>query len=132
MLAKLAAIVLALSVVVAGAATAARQSQLTVYAAASLIDVFPKIDSTQKYSFGGSNALAAQITAGAPADVFASANMTLPQQLHAKGLCSAPIVFTRNTLVIVVPKANLIRFPASPQYVKVRLYRPFPAADLRT
>jgi molybdate transport system substrate-binding protein len=103
---KIAALVVALSVVVAGAATAARQSQLTVYAAASLIDVFPKIDSTQKYSFAGSNALAAQIAAGAPADVFASANMTLPQQLHAKGLCSAPVVFTRNALVIVVPKAN--------------------------
>ena len=98
--------ILALVVVVTGAATAAPRAPLTVYAAASLIDVFPKIDATQKYSFGGSNALAAQITAGAPADVFASANMTLPLQLHAKGLCSQPVVFTRNTLVIVVPKAN--------------------------
>jgi molybdate transport system substrate-binding protein len=84
----------------------AAQAQITVYAAASLTDVFPKIDSTQKYSFGGSNALAAQITLGAPADVFASANMTLPNQLYGKGLCSQPVVFTRNTLVIVVPKAN--------------------------
>ena len=32
--------------------------------------------------------------------------MTLPNQLFAKGLCSKPVVFTRNTLVIVVPKAN--------------------------
>ena len=32
--------------------------------------------------------------------------MTLPNQLFAKGLCSQPVVFTRNTLVIVVPKAN--------------------------
>ena len=102
----IAAIALGLILVVVGAATAAPQSQLTVYAAASLIDVFPKIDVAQKYSFAGSNALAAQITAGAPADVFASANMTLPQQLHAKGLCSQPVVFTRNTLVIVVPKSN--------------------------
>ena len=87
-------------------AHAAAQAQLTVYAAASLTDVFPKIDSTQKYSFAGSNALAAQITLGAPADVFASANMTLPNQLYAKGLCSQPVVFTRNTLVIIVPTAN--------------------------
>jgi molybdate transport system substrate-binding protein len=38
--------------------------------------------------------------------VFASANTTLPQQLFSKGLCSKPVVFTRNTLVVVVPKAN--------------------------
>ena len=84
----------------------AARAQLTVYAAASLTDVFPKIDPSQKYSFGGSNALAAKITLGAPADVFASANMTLPNQLFSKGLCSQPVVFTRNTLVIVVPTAN--------------------------
>jgi len=77
-----------------------------VYAAASLTDVFPKIDSTERYSFGGSNTLAAQIQQGAPADVFASANTSLPSQLYAKGLCSKPVVFTRNTLVIVVPKSN--------------------------
>ncbi len=87
-------------------AAAASRAQITVYAAASLTDVFPAIDSGEKYSFAGSNALATQITNGAPADVFASANMTLPNQLFAKGLCSQPVVFTRNTLVIVVPTAN--------------------------
>ncbi|MFL5950870.1 MAG: molybdate ABC transporter substrate-binding protein, partial [Gaiellaceae bacterium] len=92
--------------VAVGQASARPSAQLTVYAAASLTDVFPKIDSGQRYQFGGSNTLAAQITQGAPADVFASANMTLPTQLFAKGLCSKPVVFTRNTLVVVVPKAN--------------------------
>jgi molybdate transport system substrate-binding protein len=87
-------------------ARVAAGSQITVYAAASLTNVFPTIDSHEKYSFGGSNTLAAQITQGAPADVFASANMTLPTQLFKNGLCSKPVVFTRNTLVIVVPKAN--------------------------
>ena len=91
---------------VAGQASAGPNAQITVYAAASLTDVFPKIDSGQKYQFGGSNTLAAQITQGAPADVFASANTTLPNQLFSKGLCSKPVVFTRNTLVMVVPKAN--------------------------
>ena len=91
---------------IAGQASARPNAQLTVYAAASLTDVFPKIDSSQRYQFGGSNTLAAQITQGAPADVFASANTTLPQQLFSKGLCSKPVVFTRNTLVVVVPKAN--------------------------
>jgi molybdate transport system substrate-binding protein len=99
------AVVIAVAVL-AASAHAAPRAQLTVYAAASLTDVFPKIDPAERYSFGGSNALAAQITQGAPADVFASANMTLPLQLHAKGLCSQPVVFTRNTLVIVVPRTN--------------------------
>ena len=90
----------------AGGAASASSAQLTVYAAASLTNVFPAIDKSEQYSFGGSNALAAQIQQGAPADVFASANMTLPNQLFAKGLCSKPVVMTRNTLVIVVPKAN--------------------------
>jgi len=100
-----AALTIALSLV-AGQASARSSAQITVYAAASLTDVFPKIDPAQKYQFGGSNTLAAQITQGAPADVFASANTTLPQQLFSKGLCSKPVVFTRNTLVVVVPKAN--------------------------
>jgi len=98
--------VLFVTLLLVASASAASRAQLTVYAAASLTDVFPKIDSSAKYSFGGSNTLAAQITQGAPADVFASANMTLPNQLYAKNLCSKPVVFTRNTLVIVVPTAN--------------------------
>jgi molybdate transport system substrate-binding protein len=101
----LAAMTLALGLV-AAPASAGPQAQITVYAAASLTDVFPKIDPSERYQFGGSNTLAAQITQGAPADVFASANTTLPNQLYSKGLCSKPLVFTRNTLVVVVPKSN--------------------------
>src|SRR3954453_18321550 len=103
------------SVVVAGlaagsaAVSAAPTAWLTVYAASSLTDVLPRIDRRPRYSFGGSNTLAAQIQQGAPADVFASANMTLPRQLAQKGLCSAPVVFTRNALVLIVPGANPAR-----------------------
>jgi molybdate transport system substrate-binding protein len=106
------AISAAAAVLVAGAASgrpvagARAQATIIVYAAASLTDVFPAIDSTEKYSFAGSNALATQITNGAPADVFASANTTIPAQLFAKGLVGKPVSFTRNTLVIVVPKSN--------------------------
>jgi molybdate transport system substrate-binding protein len=91
---------------VASAAQASSSAQITVYAAASLTNVFPRIDRAERYSFGGSNTLAAQIQQGAPADVYASANMTLPQQLFEKNLCSRPVVFTRNALVIVVPRSN--------------------------
>jgi molybdate transport system substrate-binding protein len=97
---------LAVLTVPAGVAASAARTQLTVYAAASLTNVFPAIDPNEKYSLGGSNALAAQIAQGAPADVFASANMALPIGLFQQNLCSKPIVFTRNKLVIVVPKSN--------------------------
>jgi molybdate transport system substrate-binding protein len=90
----------------AGQASAGPSGQITVYAAASLTDVLPRIDGSQRYQFGGSNTLAAQITQGAPADVFASANMTLPNQLFSRDLCSKPVVFTRNGLVVVVPRSN--------------------------
>jgi molybdate transport system substrate-binding protein len=105
-------LVAAAAVLVVGAAsgTTDRQARaeagLTVYAAASLTDVFPAFDPNERYSFAGSNTLAAQIQNGAPADVFASANTTIPAQLYAKGLVEKPVNFTRNTLVIVVPKSN--------------------------
>jgi len=91
---------------VIGLAALLAKATITVYAAASLTNVFPQIDAGAKYSFGGSNTLAAQIQLGAPADVFASANTSLPQQLFQKGLCTQPVVFTRNTLVLIVPKSN--------------------------
>ena len=103
---RIALTLVALAAVLAPVAGAAPRAQITVYAASSLTDVFPKIDKAEKYSFGGSNTLSAQIQQGAPADVFASANTTLPQQLYTKGLCSKPVIFTRNALVVVVPKSN--------------------------
>jgi molybdate transport system substrate-binding protein len=82
---------------------------LQVFAAASLTNVLPKIDGHARYSFAGSNTLAAQISQGAPADVFASANTTLVWQLYRKGLVTRPVVFTRNNLVLIVPSANPAR-----------------------
>jgi molybdate transport system substrate-binding protein len=102
-------IVVVSAALVTGGASArpvAQKANLTVFAAASLTDAFPKIAPSAKYSFAGSNALAAQIRLGAPADVFASANTTLPKGLYASKLCSKPVVFTRNTLVLIVPRSN--------------------------
>jgi len=96
----------AVACAVAASAASATVSGITVYAASSLTDVFPAIDSGPTYSFAGSNTLAAQIQLGAPADVFASANTTIPAALYAKGLIEKPVDFTRNTLVIVVPRSN--------------------------
>jgi molybdate transport system substrate-binding protein len=79
---------------------------ITVFAAASLTDVFPPISSKERFTFGGTNALATQIRNGAPADVLAAANTEIPAQLYAQGLVDKPVNFTRNTLVVVVPKSN--------------------------
>ena len=79
---------------------------LTIFAAASLTNVFSAIDTHPRYSFGGSNALATQIQQGAPADVFASANTSLPFSLYDQGLVEQPVLFTRNQLTVIVPKSN--------------------------
>ena len=106
----LAAAVVVSSSTFAAVAFAGRAStkapRLTVFAAASLTNVFPRIDPHGRYSFGGSNMLAAQIQQGLPADVFASANTKLPYQLHRLGLVTRTNVFTSNRLVIVVPPGN--------------------------
>jgi molybdate transport system substrate-binding protein len=106
---RLLVLLLLVAATAGGTASAAGHVTLTVYAASSLTDVLPKVDPSERYSFGGSNTLAAQITQGAPADVFASANLTLPEQLYAKGLVTRPYVLTHNTLVLIVPRANPAR-----------------------
>ena len=78
----------------------------TVFAAASLTKVFPQIDSSAKYTFGGSGALEVQIEQGAPADVFAAASPGQPAELYTKGLVEKPVEFATNTLVLIVPKGN--------------------------
>jgi molybdate transport system substrate-binding protein len=78
----------------------------TVLAAASLTKVFPEIDPSAKYTFGGSGALETDIEQGAPADVFAAASPKQPAALFAKGLVDKPIEFATNTLVLIVPKSN--------------------------
>jgi molybdate transport system substrate-binding protein len=95
-----------LAAVAFAGASHAKRPRLTVFAAASLTNVFPQIDSRPRYSFGGSNMLAAQVEQGLPADVFASANTGLPWQLRRKGLVTRPVVFTSNKLVIVIAHRN--------------------------
>ncbi|HEV8116746.1 MAG TPA: molybdate ABC transporter substrate-binding protein [Acidimicrobiales bacterium] len=58
------------------------------------------------YSFAGSNALVTQITQGAPADVFASADTANMARLVDAGLVGAPVAFARNKLQIAVAAGN--------------------------
>src|SRR5262245_7323411 len=104
---RIAAVVAVVAVVLVSAASAApSQTPLTIYAAASLTDVFRAFDGNQRYSFAGSNALETQIRNGAPADVFASAAPLNTQRLFKQGLVDKPVTFTSNRLALIVPKSN--------------------------
>jgi molybdate transport system substrate-binding protein len=94
---------------VAGSAAAKSSRALagiTVFAGSSMTTVLPELDSSNTYSFGSTGTLAAQITNGAPADVLMAANTTTAASLYASGIVEKPVNYTRNTLAVVVPKAN--------------------------
>jgi molybdate transport system substrate-binding protein len=81
---------------------------LTVSAAASLKQAFTVYgeqfkDAKARFSFAGSDELAAQIEQGVKPDVYAAANTKLPDQLFDKGLVEKPTVFAGNRLVLAVP-----------------------------
>jgi molybdate transport system substrate-binding protein len=78
----------------------------TVYAAASLSEVLPKIDTKPRYSFGGSDQLALQIRQGAPVDVYAAASPKHTRLLYRDGLVRKPVTFAKNRLIVIVPKSN--------------------------
>lgn len=82
---------------------------LTVFAAASLTDVFERLDPDARFNFAGSDELAEQIGEGAPADVYASASEVYAQRLHADGLTEEPVSFATNRLVLIVPRDNPAR-----------------------
>src|SRR4051812_1208748 len=98
-------IVTVVATVVAVAAPAAA-SALNVYAATSLTNVFPALNKRPTYSFGGSNTLQTQIERGAPADMFASASPNEAQALFREGLCTRPVTFAINRLVLLIPNSN--------------------------
>lgn len=80
--------------------------QPTVFAAASLTEVFQRLDPQARFDFAGSDELAFQIEQGAVADVYAAASPTYPERLYAKGIVRRPRAFASNELVLIVPKAN--------------------------
>ncbi|MEU6532755.1 molybdate ABC transporter substrate-binding protein [Streptomyces sp. NPDC046928] len=90
--------------------------EVTVFAAASLKESFEELgrtferdhpDTKVTFSFGGSDALAASITGGAPADVFASASpKTMKIVTDAGDSSGAPATFVRNQLQIATLPGN--------------------------
>ncbi|MDF2442802.1 MAG: molybdate transport system substrate-binding protein [Subtercola sp.] len=97
-------------------AATAPAGTITVFAAASLKATFTKLGTdfeaanpgtTVTFSFAGSSDLVTQITGGAPADVFASAdtkNMTKLTDATLVG--GTPVDFATNTLEIATPPGN--------------------------
>jgi molybdate transport system substrate-binding protein len=89
---------------------------LTVLAAASLTEALTTLGarfeaqhpgSDVVFGFGSSATLAAQITSGAPADVFAAANEATMHIVRDAGATeSDPVLFATNTLEIAVPAGN--------------------------
>jgi molybdate transport system substrate-binding protein len=80
--------------------------RMTIYAAASLTEVFEELEPDARFNFGGSDELATQLREGAEADVYAAASPRYPAELHAEGLLEQPRVFATNRLVLIVPRDN--------------------------
>ena len=89
---------------------------ITVFAASSLKSAFTALGAQLekgnpgthvKFSFAGSSDLVAQLTGGAPADVFASADTaTMTKVVDASLVAGNPVNFATNTLTIVTPPGN--------------------------
>jgi len=97
-------------------AAGASRGEITVLAAASLTGTLDEIaddfearepGATVTVSYGGSSALAQQIVAGSPVDVFLSASSTTMRTVTDAGLVEdEPVTFARNALEIAVPVGN--------------------------
>lgn len=99
----------------AGASDQAGASTVIVFAAASLQGTFSTLaaqyeaahpNTSVKLNFDASSALALQINAGAPADVFASASVKNMTQVTSAGAAANPVTFARNEMEIAVPPSN--------------------------
>lgn len=100
-----------------GEATETEPATLTVFAAASLTEAFQEIGRHFReqhpnveviFNFGASNQLAQQLAAGAPADLFASANVAQMEVAIAAGRVAggSPQPFVQNRLVVIFPADN--------------------------
>jgi molybdate transport system substrate-binding protein len=112
----LAVFVSALAIGASGCGGDDNSSPLVVSAASSLQDAFTRYGDQfdgggkARFSFAGSDELAAQIRQGVKPDLFASANTKLPDALFHEGLVEKPTVFAGNRLVLAVPaKSDKVR-----------------------
>jgi len=97
---------LALAAAAALAGCGGGDERLEVFAASSLRDALPHLDAGPRYTFAGSDELAAQIRDGAGADLFVSASGVPMAELRETRLVEAPFVVASNRLVVVVPAGD--------------------------
>lgn len=105
---------------------------LWVSAAASLTDAFGAVEQAFEethpdvdvvLNLAGSSSLREQILGGAPADVFASANMDNMEQVRTAGLVAGePRVFAHNQLQIAVPPGNPARISGLADFANESLF----------
>ena len=88
-------------------------STVTVAAAASLTEAFGALGGGA-FSFAGSQQLVAQVEAGAPVDVVATADADAMDRLARAGLVDPPATFARNRLAIAVAAGNPARIAGLP------------------
>jgi molybdate transport system substrate-binding protein len=107
---------LALLLTPAGLNAEDQRERLTVFAAASLTDVLEEHaeawakntgNLVPRLSFGASATMARQIEAGAPADIFISANTIFTEQLIRKNLATSAYNLISNALVVVAPAGTI-------------------------
>ena len=91
------------------------RTPLRVFAAASLTEAFQEMEESFERAhpdadvvlvFAGSQVLRLQIEQGAPADIFASADLRHMESLVRAGLVTGHRVFACNELVVIVPPGN--------------------------
>jgi len=107
----------------------ARADEVTVFAAASLADVLGEIGKAfaaasghhVAFNFGGSNDLARQIEAGAPADLFFSADRAQVDRLVEAGLVRPDQRrdVLSNQLVVIVPASSTERLSGPADLAKL-------------
>lgn len=103
--ARLAAFLAAAALLVACGEPSVGSPRVTVLAAASLTEAFSALGGAA-YSFAGSQQLVAQVEAGAPADVVATADVEAMARLVRAGLVDAPRHFAGNRLTIAIEPGN--------------------------
>ena len=117
---------LALAVALASSSALAAAANVTVFAAASLKEALDEqakqfasgTGNKVTVAYGSSSALAKQIEAGAPADMFISADLDWMDYLAARHLLApnTRLNLLRNTLVLIAPSSSQATLKIAPHF----------------
>lgn len=124
------AVLAALTILFAAAGSVAAAEPVRVFAASSLTEALRAIGGSYtaetgvpvSFSFGASSAIARQIEAGAPADLFLSADADWMDYLQARSLINTPTRrnLLSNRLVLIAPATSPVRLKIAPGFALAR------------